>query len=105
MKTYLSDIEAYLKKEHNLASEQLARELGRFERHGDIGAELAFAIRNNAFPENVISVEACGNTYTAKSLVDSKTAVTVYAAYSMLTQLRDCPQAISAAIKNKFVTK
>ncbi len=105
MKTTINTIELYLKKEFKLTGDTLKVELDRFERHADIGKELQQTLDDEKFPQNeIISVNIGSESYTAKSIFDSGAACTIYAAYSLLTQLRDHPE-ILVSMKNGFKTK
>ena len=96
MKTKENIIEAYLRSEFNLGDNQLRYELERFERNPDIGEELSEALRTKRFPkERAISVSVGGKFYTAEMLYQSLHAKTIYASYSLLTQLREHPELVS----------
>ena len=88
-------VKKYLEKKFKLNSEQLLYELGRFDKHKDIGAELSQALEIGKFPESVqISVRVDEVNYTAQILFEKHYATTIYAAYSLLTQLRDHPEIV-----------
>ena len=105
MENYLSIIKAYLEGELKLTDEQVKREIARFTAHTDIAKELAKTISSGSFPVEPIKVMLDSTEYTARLLFESKTAKTVYAAYSLLTQMRDYPDAIVVAVKTNFRPK
>ena len=106
MKQETTTIEIYLRNEFSLSGEQLLYELKRFERNMDIGAELALALRRNKFPRKArVSVSYQSKVYTAKKLYQKGYAESIYAAYSLLSQLRECPEIIINAIEKGFQTK
>ncbi len=106
MKQEINTIEIYLRNEFSLFGEQLLYELKRFERNLDIGAELALALKHGKFPRKTrVSVSYQGKVYTAKKLYQKKYAESIYAAYSLLSQLRECPDIIINAMEKGFQTK
>ena len=95
MKNTNNIIEQHLRSKFVLAPDQLHYELGRFERHPDIGAELSEALQRSRFPKtSQISVCIDEVSYTAPMLYKNHHAHTIYAAYSLLTQLREHPELV-----------
>ena len=95
MKNTDNIIEQHLRSKFKLDSNQLQYELGRFERHPDIGAELSEAIQRGRFPKTPqVSVCIDDVSYTAPMLYKKHHAHTIYAAYSLLTQLREHPELV-----------
>lgn len=95
MKNTDNIIEQHLRSKFKLDSNQLQYELGRFERHPDIGAELSEAIQRGRFPKtDQVSVCIDDVSYTAPMLYKNHHAHTIYAAYSLLTQLREHPELV-----------
>lgn len=89
----LKTIKKFLKSEFELSANQLKYELNRFVRYPDVGNELAYALNEGSFPsDSVVSAEVDGITYTAKGIYQNKYGSTVYASYSLLTQIMDNPQ-------------
>jgi len=89
-------IEIYLKREHGLSDSQLKYELSRFERHCEIGLELAKALKQGKFPSHgAVSVCVKGVCYTAQMLYVNGYAQTIYASYSLLTQIIEHPQTVN----------
>ena len=102
MKNTNNIIEQHLRHIFRLDSNQLRYELGRFERHHDIGAELSEALRKGRFPKtSKVSVCIDDVSYTAPMLYENHHAITIYAAYSLLTQLREHPETVMH-LKNGF---
>ena len=98
-------VKTYLQKNFNLNFEQLLYELGRFDAHNDIGVELSRALETGSFPDSAqISVCVDGVNYTAQMLFENHYATTIYAAYSLLTQLREHPE-ILPNMKKGFKVK
>lgn len=105
MKNTNTIIEEYLQGNFKLDPNQLQYELGRFERHPDIGAELSEALQRGRFSKSS-QVAVCIDdvSYTASMLYKNHHASTIYAAYSLLTQLREHPELIKP-MKEGFKVK
>ena len=90
----MNAIEKFLCEELCLCSEQYRCELDRFERHPDIREELIQALTENRIQKSNHLTVVCpdGNSYTAEMLFESGFVNSVYAAYSLLTQLREHPE-------------
>ena len=105
MKNTDNIIEQHLRSKFKLDPNQLQYELGRFERHPDIGAELAEALRKGRFSKlSPISICIDDANYTAPMLYKNHHADTIYAAYSLLTQLREHPEMVKP-MKEGFKVK
>lgn len=105
MKNTDNIIEQHLRSKFKLDSNQLQYELGRFERHPDIGAELSEALQKGRFPKSSqVSVRIDDTSYTAPMLYKNHHASTIYAAYSLLSQLREHPEFVKA-MKEGFKIK
>ena len=95
MKNTSNIIEQHLRHKFKLDPNQLQYELKRFERHADIGAELSEALCKGRFPKaSKVSVCIDDVSYTAPMLYKNHHASTIYAAYSLLTQLREHPELV-----------
>lgn len=105
MKNTEKIIEQHLRSKFKLDPNQLQFELGRFARHPDIGAELSEALKKSRFPK-VPQASVCIDevNYTAPMLYKSHHASTIYASYSLLTQLREHPELVKL-IKEGFKIK
>lgn len=105
MKNTDNIIEQHLRSKFKLDYNQLQYELERFERHPDIGAELSEAIQRGRFPKTShVSVCIDDVSYTAPMLYKNHHAHTIYAAYSLLTQLREHPELVKP-MKEGFKVK
>lgn len=101
-------IEKYLRGELGLSAEHFRYELSRFERHPDIGKELEIALIKQRFPkkEDALTVIGSdGSFYTAEDLFQIDKIATIYAAYSLLIQLREHPAELSKALKKGLPVK
>lgn len=104
----LHAIETYLRGELGLGAEQLRYELSRFERHPDIGKELETALIEQRFPKKEDALTVIGSdssSYTAEDLFQIDKIATIYAAYNLLTQLREHPAELSKALKRGLPVK
>lgn len=105
MKNTDNIIEQHLRSKFKLDPNQFQYELGRFERHPDIGAELSEALQRGRFPKiSQVSVRIDDVNYTAPMLYKNHHADTLYAAYSLLTQLREHPEMVKP-MKEGFKVK
>lgn len=80
----------------NLRDIVITAVMKNFEHHGDIAAELAYRIREGAFPSPCVSVNVGGECFTAQSLMAKyKRFNALHEAYSYLAFLRDEPEEAS----------
>lgn len=100
----LKIIEKHLKRNFKLSALQMDYELSRFVRHPDVERELARALKRGRFPKkNATRAVANGESYTAE-VIYNKYANTIYASYSLLTQIREDPK-IAVAMTEGFKIK
>lgn len=97
-------IEKYLKSEFRFGEEQLKYEISRFLRNPDIGEELSYTLITRMFPVDMVEVLVDHERYTARKLMETYRVSTIYAAYSLLTQLRERPE-ILIHLKKGLISK
>lgn len=105
MKNTINIIEKYLHLELALSEDQIKYELSRFERNPDIGNELASALASGHVPRLVcVKVMVNGKMFTAHRILKRYKADSIYAAYSLLTQIREHPE-MEKYIKRGLIVK
>ena len=106
MKKYLKEIKAIKDQEVFLCDIPLMTKGGSFIING-IERVVVSQMRRapGVFFDSEDAKLFSGKVYTAKKLYQKKYAESIYAAYSLLSQLRECPDIIINAMEKGFQTK